>query len=59
MISIVFLIPIYGIIGFTVYSHYYLHIGAEGSEAARRAVFWPLYCVRWVVVNLILAIRGL
>lgn len=59
MISLVFLIPIYVGFALAVYSHYYLHLVADGSESTRRAIFWPLYAVRWLVVNLILAIRGL
>lgn len=58
MISLVFLIPVYAIIGLMVHGHYYLHLGADGSESTRRALFWPLYFVRWLVVNFILAIMG-
>lgn len=58
MISLVFLIPVYAIIGLMVHGHYYLHLVADGSESTRRALFWPLYLVRWLVVNFVLAIMG-
>lgn len=29
------------------------------DDSFRLAIFWPLYAVRWFVVNLILAIRGI
>lgn len=58
MIAIVPLIPAYFIIAMMVHGHYYIHELLDGSNAARRALFWPLYLIRWLVVNFVLAIMG-
>jgi hypothetical protein len=59
MIALVLLIPFYAVIGLFVHGHQYLNLYASGSVATRHAVFWPLYFVRWLVANFVLAIRGL
>jgi hypothetical protein len=58
MIYIIFAIPVYFIIALAIHSHYYIHTLVDSSYANRRAIFWPLYFVRWLVVNFILAVMG-
>jgi hypothetical protein len=59
MIVLVLFIPFYAVIGLFVHGHHYLHLDADGNNATRHAIFWPLYFIRWLLVNFILAIRGL
>lgn len=56
---IVFAILAYIIVGFFVAFYQALDLGTSGDYALRRAVFWPLYTIRWIVTSFILAIKGL
>ena len=35
-----------------------LDMSTSSDLTWRRAVFWPLYAIRWLVVNLLLAFKG-
>lgn len=56
---LVVLLPFYVVVGFLVFTYYHCETSEDGSSIARRVIFWPLYFVRWLVVNFVLAIRGL
>jgi hypothetical protein len=58
MIAIL-LLPAYVVVGFLVFTYYHIETNEDGSSVARYVMFWPLYFVRWLVVNFVLAIRGL
>lgn len=56
-----FLPPImlaYFMVGLVMYLHHYINNVSDNTIAARHGVFWPLYLVRWLIVNFILAIKG-
>lgn len=56
---LVVLLPFYVVVAFIVYAYYHIETSEDGSSIARRVIFWPLYAVRWMIANFILAIRGL
>ncbi len=56
---IAFVVLAYIAIGMFIAFYYALDMGTSGDYAVRRAVFWPLYTIRWIVTSFILALRGL
>lgn len=50
---------IYIVVGLFVAFYQALDFGTSGDYALRRAVFWPLYTIRWIISSFILAIKGL
>lgn len=55
----IILITVYLVTLCVIALHYYLErVELPVSDGMRRAVFWPLYLVRWLAVSFILAIKG-
>ena len=40
------------------FMYYYIDLLESCSESLRRSIFWPLYTIRWLVSNFLLAILG-